>query len=263
MANMKSKKVAVVKKKLAADKKKLAADKKRFTADAKKVAADKKKVAADKKKVAADKKKLAADKEKNLARIEAERAVRAKFGTSFRRHAVYRSARAELAADKKLAADEKLAADKKKKNLARIEAERAVRAKFGTSFRRHAAYRSARAESRMPADSAMQPLESEWNFKTFGELRKYVINPAFPLGNRLELLKRLGTFQGGREIRALRSVGDYAGYPPNVLKRHALLLLDKIEKAKEFYGEDIMAKVKVYIAKDDTPEKLAILGVKG
>jgi hypothetical protein len=212
MANMKSKKVAVVKKKLAADKKKLAADKKRFTADAKKVAADKKKVAADKKKVAADKKKLAADKEKNLARIKAERAVRAKFGTS---------------------------------------------------FRRHAAYRSARAESRMPADSAMQPLESEWNFKTFGELRKYVINPAFPLGNRLELLKRLGTFQGGREIRALRSVGDYAGYPPNVLKRHALLLLDKIEKAKEFYGEDIMAKVKVYIAKDDTPEKLAILGVKG
>ena len=125
------------------------------------------------------------------------------------------------------------------------------------------AYNSAKREiaaDRKPA--ADQPLESEWNFKTFGELRKYVINPAIPLGNRLELLKRLGSSQGGVGIKALRSVGDYAGYPPNVLKRHALLLLDKIEKAKKFYGEDIMAKVKAYVASNDTPEKLAILGVK-
>ena len=332
MANMKSKKVAVDKKKLAADKKKVAADKKKAAADAKKVAADKKKVAADKKKVAADKKELAADKkyaaymEKNLARIEAERAVRAKSGSPLRRpRAAYSSVEAEMAAnrkramdlfltddekltaDKRLAADQKLAADAKKvaadkkklaadkekvaadkkkvaadkkklaadkeKNLARIKAERAVRTKFGTSLRRRMAYHdakreiaadrnSARAESRMPADSAIHPLASEWEFKTVDELRKYMINPAIPLGNRLELLKVLGTLEGGKGIRALRSVGDYAGYPPNVLKRHALLLLDKIEKAKKFYGEDIMAKVKAYVAKDDTPEKLAILGVK-
>ena len=264
MANMKSKKVAVVKKKPATDDaKKVADDKKKVAADKKKVAADKKKVAADKKKVAADKKKLAADKEKITARIKAERAVRTKFGTTLRRHAAYRGAKGEIAADKKRAADEKLAADKKEKNLARIKAERVVRTKFGPSLRRRAAYHSARAESRMPAGSEMRPLASEWNFKTFDDVRAYVINPAIPIGNRLALLHRLSASNGGVGARTLRSTGDYAGYPPNVLKRHALLLLDKIEKAKGFYGVDIMAKVKPYIAKGDTPEKLAILSAKG